>query len=287
MTASDPQQQLSDLVKRQMNQPQIHDSWEKTYRTEGNELFFEQAYDRFVGRLGQRPGSLALDIGCGICANSLRLARRGYLVFASDYSEPILAQARDNVERSGLSNRININREDILSLSYPTDHFDLVVCWGVLMHVPDAELALRELVRVTKPGGFLVLEEIGQNAPEAWLMRTIWSRLKKNIQIVKTPRGYEHTTRFEGETLFWRHTDIKWLLRELAALSCGLVSRDSGMFSEMYIYAPGTFLRSAVSTWNRIALNYFNVPQLAYHNIFVFRKTGRTSSAMRTAMIDV
>ena len=38
---------------------------------------------------------------------------------------------------------------------------------GVRMHIPDVERAISELAPVTKPGGFLVLEEINQSAPEA------------------------------------------------------------------------------------------------------------------------
>jgi 2-polyprenyl-3-methyl-5-hydroxy-6-metoxy-1,4-benzoquinol methylase len=256
-----------------MNQPQIHEAWEKTYRTVENEQFFEQAYDDFVGRIGQRAESTALDIGCGICANSIRLARRGYIVSAADYSEPILSEARENVSRNQLSDRITIGREDILNLSFPNDHFDLVLCWGVLMHIPDAERAISELARVTKPGGFLVLEEINQHAPEAWMMRFGWSALKKNITIRKTSAGYEQTSRFEHETLFWRHVNRRWLLVQFARHSCNLVRRDSGMFSEMYIYLPGTFLKSAVSAWNLLWARRFNFPQFAFHSVFIFRKS--------------
>jgi 2-polyprenyl-3-methyl-5-hydroxy-6-metoxy-1,4-benzoquinol methylase len=269
---ADPSQDISDRVKRQMNQPHIHEAWEKTYRTAENEQFFEQAHDDFVRRLDQPPGSLALDIGCGICANSIRLARRGYIVSAADYSEPILVQARENVLRQKLSERVNIAREDILNLSYPSNHFDLVLCWGVLMHIPNAERAISELVRVTKPDGFLVLEEINQHAPESWLMREGWSVLKRNITITKTARGYEQTSRFEGETLFWRHTDIRWLVDQFALHSCSVVRRDSGMFSETYIYTSSKFLKSAINAWNRLWARRINLPQLATHNVFTFRK---------------
>jgi len=265
-------QNLSEQVKRQMNQRQIHDAWEKTYRTAGNERFFEQAYDDLVSRIGQRPNSLALDIGCGICANSVRLARRGYLVSAADYSEPILVQARENIAFNQLTDRITISREDILNLSFPSDHFDLVLCWGVLMHIPDADRAIGELTRVAKPGGVLVVEEINQHAPESWMMRTGWSALKKNITIAKTPQGYEQTSNFEGETLFWRHTNTSWLAAEFARHSCSLVRRDSGMFSDLYIYAPGKFLKDGINTWNRLWARRVNLPQVAFHNIFIFRK---------------
>jgi 2-polyprenyl-3-methyl-5-hydroxy-6-metoxy-1,4-benzoquinol methylase len=263
---------LSDDVKRQMNQPHIHDAWEDTYRTEGNELFFEQAYDKFVSQIGQQTNSTALDIGCGICANSIRLAQRGYKVTAADYSEPIIAQAKENVAKRGLEDRITIGRQDILGLSFPNNSFDLVLCWGVLMHVPDAERAISELVRVVKPSGYLVIEEINQRAPEAMMMRAAWSRLKKNISVVKTARGYEQTSRFANETLFWRHANIGWLTTSLAKHSCDLVRRDSGMFSDMYIYAPGRALKKGINALNRLWERHINVPQLAYHNVLTFQK---------------
>jgi len=268
-----PAQDISDRVKRQMNRPQIHEAWEKTYRTAENERFFEQAYDDFVRFIDQPPGSRALDIGCGICANSVRLAKRGYIVSAADYSEPILIQARENVLRHQLADRITIAREDILNLSYPSDYFDLVLCWGVLMHIPDAERAISELVRVAKPGGFLVLEEINQNAPEARLMRRVWSTLKKNITIRSTPRGFEQTSHFEGETLFWRHANISWLINEFACRACRLVRRDSGMLSEMYNYVPGKLPKKMIHSLNRQLAHHLNLPQLAYHNVFIFRKS--------------
>src|SRR5262245_58105187 len=172
-------EEISDQVKRQMNQPQIHEAWEKAYRTEGNSRSFELAYDDFVKRIGQPKDSLALDIGCGICANSIRLAQRGYVVSAADYSESILGPARENVAAHQLSGRITISREDILNLTFPSDQFDLTLCWGVLMHIPDAKRAIAELVRVTKPGGYLVFEEINQNSPEARFMRLVWRVAKR------------------------------------------------------------------------------------------------------------
>lgn len=271
---ADPSQRLSDDVKRQMNQPQIHDAWEKSYRTAENERFFEEAYDAFTRRIALPAGARALDIGCGICANSVRLARRGFVVSAADYSEAILPRAHENVARHGLAERISIGREDILDLSFPGDTFDLVLCWGVLMHIPDAEGALRELTRVARPGGYLVFEELNVHAPEARLMRAGWSAFKKHITLTKTAAGIEHSCQFEGETLFWRHTDPRWLIAELARHSCHLVRRDSGLCSEMYSYAPGRLLKGAVNAWNRLWFRHLNMPRLAFHNIYIFRKQG-------------
>ena len=106
------------------------------------------------------------------------LARRGYRTVAADYSESILERARWNVERNGLVDHIEVRREDVLDLSFPTDRFDLTFCFGVLMHIPGVERAFSGLVRVTKPGGYVVLEEINVHSLEALLLRTFWRTLK-------------------------------------------------------------------------------------------------------------
>ena len=67
---------------------------------------FRAAYDSVVTYLNQPPVHLALDIGCGICANSIRLARRGYFVTSADYSDYILTQARENVANKRLQDKI-------------------------------------------------------------------------------------------------------------------------------------------------------------------------------------
>jgi 2-polyprenyl-3-methyl-5-hydroxy-6-metoxy-1,4-benzoquinol methylase len=264
---------LSDEVKRQMNRPEIHRTWERRYRTEENERFHEVAYDYFTKRLGQPEGSHALDIGCGVCANSIRLARRGYRVSAVDYSESILEPARSNVSEKGLADRITINRGDILDLAFPAEHFDLVLCWGVLMHIPDVERALDELIRVTKHRGFLVFEELNSYSPEALMMRAYWRIAKrKKIKITRPDAGYEHTCAFEGETLFWRQADLRWLMDYLTSHSCTLFGRSSAACSELYGLVPFRRFDSAIHGWNRFWLRNVNIPQLAYHNILMFHK---------------
>ena len=67
------------------------------------------------------------------------------------------------------------------------------------MHIPGVERALSELVRVTKPGGYVVLEEINVHSLEALLLRTFWRTLKrKKIRATRTPAGIEHQCQFGG-----------------------------------------------------------------------------------------
>ena len=140
------------------------------------------------------------------------------------------------------------------------------------MHIPDAERAISQLVRVTKPGGFIVLEEVNQSAPEALGMRLGWSAFKNNVSISKTPRGYEQTSRFAGETLFWRHVNADWLVTQFESRACGLVRRDSSMLSEIYIYLPSPVLKNAIHSLNLLWLRRVNLPRWRFTTYLSFRK---------------
>ena len=41
------------------------------------------------------------------------------------------------------------------------------------------------------------------------------------------------------------------------------------MFSDMYIYAPGKHFKEAINAWNRLWASRINLPQLAFHNVFI------------------
>jgi SAM-dependent methyltransferase len=261
---------LQDQVKELISQPGIHDNWETTYRIDGIERLWEQIYDDFVARIGQPAGSHALDIGCGPCFNSIRLARRGYRVTAADYSEAVLPHAREVLARENLSDAIHPTREDLLNLSFPADTFDLVLAQGVLMHVPDLERAIAELARVVKPGGFVVLEELNQGSPEAWIKKLVWSVLKPSIKIERKPAGDEFSADFEGGTVFWRHTNARWFAEQFARNSCERFRRDTSMCTEAWKYVGP--LKGVVHAWNRLWARHLNLPRLAYHNLTIFRK---------------
>jgi ubiquinone/menaquinone biosynthesis C-methylase UbiE len=265
---------LQEKVKQLLTKPAIHRSWEATYRTIGIERLQEQLYDDIVRRIGQTSGSTALDIGCGPCFNSIRLARRGYRVTAADYSEAILPIAYDNVDRAQLSGVINpIVREDLLNLSFPDRQFDLVLAQGVLMHVPDLERAIAELTRVVKLGGFIVLEELNDGSPEARVMTALWRLFKKKkITITAKPAGHECSAAFEADTMFWRMTNHRWLVDQFAQHSCRLFHRDMGMCTEFWKYAPTEALKNVVHAWNRFCARRLNWPRLGYHNVYIFRK---------------
>jgi 2-polyprenyl-3-methyl-5-hydroxy-6-metoxy-1,4-benzoquinol methylase len=263
---------FEDRIKSQMNASGIHDAWEDMYRSDDNERFYDLAYAAFLKRLGHPPDARALDIGCGIGANTVRLARHGYLVTAADYSEAILPRTRANMERNGIADRVTVQREDITQLTISDAQFDLTLCWGVLMHIPSIAAALDELARVTRPGGHLVFAEVNKGSPEARAFRAIWQTFKRGKVTSKpVPEGVEHTSTFAGEALFWRHIDRDWL--DAAMTARGLVAdgRMAGHLLESFHYFPQP-IRKGLAALNRFYVKRVGWAPLAGTNILIYRK---------------
>ena len=98
-----------------------------------------------------------LDAGCGsgLLARYLYEQSSRRDIIAVDLSELRLKQA-ENAARS-LGQKIKFQTEDLEDLSFRDDSFDVVVCRYVMEHVRKPELILKELFRVLKPGGKLVI----------------------------------------------------------------------------------------------------------------------------------
>ena len=111
------------------------------------------------------PGESArvLDAGCGTGEITARLAAlySSASFVGLDLEEPHLQRAR--VRCAPFGSRVRFERGDVLSLPFDERSFDLVVSRHVLQALPDAPRALREMLRVLKPGGrvHLIAEDYG------------------------------------------------------------------------------------------------------------------------------
>ena len=95
-------------------------------------------------------GALALDGGCGVGGLTVALQQRGARVIAVDIGEQLARQAH---RRLGCEAAVG----SLLELPFPDGTFDVVLSSEVIEHTPSPEAAARELYRVLKPGGHLVL----------------------------------------------------------------------------------------------------------------------------------
>ncbi len=113
------------------------------------------------GRLDQLPsGTTVLDVGCGIGGSSRMLAREyGFAVTGVTISPQQVRRAQE-LTAPEVNARFQV--DDALALSFPDDSFDVV--WSVEAgpHMPDKAQFARELMRVLKPGGILVVADWNQ-----------------------------------------------------------------------------------------------------------------------------
>src|ERR671916_2862219 len=100
------------------------------------------------------PGTRALDVATGTGDLAIELAARGGDVVGSDFSEGMLERAR--VKAPGLT----WEQADAMALPYPDDTFDAATVGFGARNFGDLPQGLREMVRVVKPGGRVVILEI-------------------------------------------------------------------------------------------------------------------------------
>ena len=119
-----------------------------------------------------RRAQSILDIACGTGDFSLAIAGRMHpdsRVTGLDLSEGMLAVMRDKVARAGLEGRISCEQGDSEAMRFADASFDVVTIAFGIRNFAHREAALREILRVLKPGGRLVILEL--SVPENRLLR--------------------------------------------------------------------------------------------------------------------
>jgi ubiquinone/menaquinone biosynthesis C-methylase UbiE len=270
---------LSEQVATCLSRPAVHQQWENDYRTPENEAFYELAFDALVRTLQPPPEARILDAGCGIGAHSVRLARRGFRVQAVDFSETVLDAARANVEAQGLADRIELQRGSLMDLSFPDGSFPYVLCWGVLMHIPDVERALNELARVVTPGGTLIISETNMHSLQSVAFRALKRVFRRErAKVLRTPKGLEFWYERDAGRLVTREADPNWLIDQFDRLGLELRQRRAGQFTEAYTRVPTRPLRKLVHVLNRFWFRRVRWAGPAFGNLLLFEKTGRAPS---------
>ncbi len=117
-----------------------------------------------VRLLGGRQRGRALDIGTGPGQIVIKLARRLTLwkFTGVDRSQAMIAQANRNlaVAGSSLAGRVEFQVADGSSLPVPEASFDFVMCNSVLHHLAEPQKLLREMARLAKPSGAILLRDL-------------------------------------------------------------------------------------------------------------------------------
>ena len=126
------------------------------YKTTGMPSFIRRIeWRRILGWLAPKEGERILDIACGGGELSLKIAERGCEVCGIDMAEGAIEGAKRLAEREGITCKFGVGSAE--DLPYPDGHFDKIVCSSSLEHFGDDIKALKEMHRVLKLDGSVVL----------------------------------------------------------------------------------------------------------------------------------
>ena len=113
--------------------------------------------EKLVMALGVASGERILDLGCGDGTTAIPAARVGAEVLGIDIAANLVAAGRRRAANEGLAN-IRFERGDASDLKgVPDEHFDRVISIFGAMFAPRPDDVAREMVRVTRPGGHIVM----------------------------------------------------------------------------------------------------------------------------------
>ncbi|HEX6108079.1 MAG TPA: class I SAM-dependent methyltransferase, partial [Ktedonobacteraceae bacterium] len=246
--------------------------WKEVYVSEGVQA--EIYRDRqatvlaWIDSLALAPGSQVLEIGCGAGLIAVALAQRGLRVHAIDSIEAMVELARRYALESGTTESLSVEVGDVYALAFEDESFDLVVAVGVIPWLARVDLAIREMARVTKPGGYVILTADNRARLSDLLdptLNPVFSPLKRRVKAaIAGVRHRRRSTNKIGATFHDRHF-IDEVLASTELIKARGLTLGFGPFSFLrWIFIPeplGTALH------HRLQL-------LADQNKPIFRSTG-------------
>jgi ubiquinone/menaquinone biosynthesis C-methylase UbiE len=177
--------QIDDPTAAQQNLVNAHfeevaSEWAEIYERQGLREFVFQERLRIVldmvRRLDLPSRTRVLEIGSGAGFGALGLAKMGYAVDAVDPVQAMVEATRKRAGRAGLDQYVRSSLGDVHALGFPNEAFDLVLALGVLPWLPSLEQPLREMCRVLRQRGYLIV-----TADNSWGLRNFLEPLTNPI----------------------------------------------------------------------------------------------------------
>jgi SAM-dependent methyltransferase len=160
----------------------------------GYSRLYQTYWNQVLCRVGALPAaSRVIDFGCGAGILIPELREKGYHVVGLDLSLDML-KAHEEVTAPLVCG-------DGCCLPFAAAKFDAIFCRGSLHHVPDLKRAFEEIVRVLKPGGYLIFSEPSNDSP--------LNRLGRRLM-------YRHSDEFHEADEGFRRRDIQKILFSLS-----------------------------------------------------------------------
>jgi ubiquinone/menaquinone biosynthesis C-methylase UbiE len=186
-------------------------SYNRWYATPLGQLVDRVEKEAIFALLPDLRGRRVLEVGCGTGNISLELARRGAAVVGLDVSGPMLAAAHQRAREQSFS--AAWIRGGAAALPFPRNSFDGVISILALDFMADRPGILREMVRVLRPGGFLLLALLNRYSLwtlkrllRAWLAPSLWRGVRfitpgKLKQLLATNQNLEEI--HQGQAVYF------------------------------------------------------------------------------------
>lgn len=165
-------------------------NWEVIFsNTNSDKDFAERAqstgtYQIWLERVGGKDSRI-LDQGCSWGRFTFAAYELGYRnIIGMDFSEKLVAKAQSIAKKKNYGVAFKVG--DIRKMPFPDNEFDIVLSPGVVEHIVDTEIAIAELFRVLKHGGFLLI-----NVPHRLSLFTVSKYIKKILGNWRA--GYERS----------------------------------------------------------------------------------------------
>ena len=153
---------------KNLRQEDIDRVWKKTWKEGGFSLgvitnrFFVEAYPVFKKYIPSTAGKiLELATGCGRFGVSIAKDLPNSKVYVSDVLEESLELAKKLAEEMNVHN-IDFSVQDCMHISFEDNFFDVVFADALIQHLPQDNNAVREMARVLKPGGRMILAVVNK-----------------------------------------------------------------------------------------------------------------------------
>lgn len=147
---------------QRVTEPEVMDTQEEAIAydamdfTEVNTAFAQRAIE-----LGSLSG-LMLDAGTGTARIPILICqeRPQWQIIGIDLADSMLQVGRENIEQAGLQQQITLESVDAKQLPYSDAHFDMVISNSLIHHLPNPLPFLKELKRVLKPNGGILIRDL-------------------------------------------------------------------------------------------------------------------------------
>jgi ubiquinone/menaquinone biosynthesis C-methylase UbiE len=111
---------------------------------------------QWIAKLALPPDARVLEVGCGAGLTTIALTVNGHTVDAMDSATAMLQMTRKKAARHGVEDKVRLHLGDVHALPFDSGTFDLVIAIGVIPWLHSEHVALQEMQRVLKSGGYLL-----------------------------------------------------------------------------------------------------------------------------------